>query len=114
MKAYYKKEKGRKLELRVAQMIRESGLDKDAMRMPLSGSAFGLETDIKTNLPLAIECKNQEKIKLWEFWEQAERGRRAFKYPCLIVSGNYRPELAVMKFEDLLNLLAEYKNDLNT
>lgn len=79
--------------------------------MVLSGAAFGFETDIRTTLPFAFECKNQEKVKLWEFWEQAERGRKAFKPPVLVVSGNFRPILTILKAEDFLNILVE-KADL--
>lgn len=101
------KAKGSRLERVVATKIRHSGLDDTATRMVLSGAAFGLETDIRTKLPYAFEVKNQEKVQLWQFWEQAERGRRPFKDPVLIVGGNHRPQLAVMKFEDWLNILKE-------
>lgn len=98
------KAKGSRLERRVAMEIRRKGLDKTATRMPLSGAAFGLETDIKTHLPYSFECKNQEKVKLWEWWEQTERGRRPFRDPVLVISSNYRPELVVMLLGDWLNL----------
>lgn len=104
------KNKGSRLERKVAQKIRLSGLDKEATRMPLSGAAFSLETDIKTKLPFAFECKNQEKVKLWEWWEQAERGRKPFKPPVLVISANYRTEIAVMKFDDWLNLVQEIED----
>lgn len=106
----HNKEKGSRLERKVAQKIRLSGLDKNASRMVLSGAAFGFETDIRTTLPFAFEVKNQETVKLWAFWEQAERGRKAFKPPVLVVGGNHRPQLAVMKFDDWLNLLKELED----
>lgn len=105
-----KKAKGTRLEQRFAALIRHSGLDSTATRMVLSGAAFGFETDIKTTLPFAFECKNQEKVKLWEWWTQTERGRRPFKSPVLVVSGNFRPILSIMAAEDFINLLVELKD----
>lgn len=110
MKLKSPKSKGSRLERKVAQKIRLSGLDKTATRMVLSGAAFGLETDIRTRLPFAFECKNQERVQLWEWWEQAERGRKPFKPPVLVISSNYRPELAVMKLDDWLNVLKELED----
>lgn len=104
-----KKAKGARLEKRFAQLLREYKLDEQASRMVLSGAAWNFPTDIKTDLPFAFECKNQEKIRLWEFWEQTEKGRKPFKAPVLVVSGNYRPILCVLTAEDFLNLLLENK-----
>lgn len=104
-----KKAKGTRLEKRFAQLIREKGLDDNATRMVLSGAAFGFETDIRTSLPFAFECKNQEKIKIWEFWEQTEKARKPFKTPVLVFSGNYRPMLVTLTAEDFLNILLELK-----
>lgn len=106
-----KKAKGTRLEKRFAQMLREFGLDTNATRMVLSGAAFGFETDIRTRLPFAFECKNHEKIKIWEFWDQAEQARKPFKDPVLVFSGNYRPILVTMKAEDWLNLVKKAEDN---
>ena len=89
----------------MAQLIRHKGLDDNAQRMPLSGAWSHLPTDIYTSLPYSFECKNQEKVKLWEWWEQARGQARMGKPPVLIISGNFRPMLAVMDVELLLNFL---------
>ena len=101
------KAKGSKAERAVATAIRRKGLDDTATRMPLSGAAFGLETDLKTKLNFSFEVKQQEKIKLWEWWEQAERGRKPFKPPVLVVGSNSRQKLCVMLLDDWLDLLKE-------
>lgn len=100
-----KKAKGTRLEKKFAQLIRLKGLDKDARRIILSGSAFGFETDIYTKLPYSFEVKNHEKVKLWEFWEQARAQGKPMKPPVLVVSGNFRPVLCVLDANDFLNLL---------
>lgn len=104
-----KKAKGTRLEQKFAGMIREKGLDDTATRMVLSGAAFGFETDIRTSLPFAFECKNTETLKFWQYWEQAEKGRKPFKTPVLVYSANFRPTMCILTAEDFLNLLVELK-----
>lgn len=104
-----KKAKGQRLEKKVAQRIRQLGLDNDAKRMPASGSMYGWESDIFTHLPYKIECKNQEKVSLWEWWEQTKAQETPYKPGILVVGGNYRPPLAIMDLDTFLNLLLEVK-----
>lgn len=100
-----KKAKGRRLELKVASLIREAGLDKNASRMPLSGAFWALPGDIKTNLPLTIECKNTERHRIWKEWEEAVNRNCPSNDPVLVISGNNRPILAVIDINFLLILL---------
>ena len=106
MKAYYKKEKGRRLELQVAKDLREAGLDKEARRMFMSGGAFGFEADILTKLPLKIEAKNQETWSPLQYYEQAKAHCSNFKIPVVVMSKNRLPEpLALIGWNDFLGLL---------
>lgn len=107
-----KKAKGKRLEHKLAQLIREFGLDDGAKRMIGSGAFDGWKTDIFTKLMFSFEVKNQEKVKVWEWWEQAEDQSSIAKPPVLVFSGNYRPVLATMKVETFLDLLKEIQ-DLN-
>lgn len=105
-----RKAKGSRLEKLVAKRINEV-LGKDygikAQRMPLSGAIDGLKSDIFVNLPVAFECKNQEKWTIPEWWDQATSQAGLGKMPCLIVSRNYCQEpLAIIRFEDLLTFMA--------
>jgi len=97
-----KKAKGKRLELKVAQIIRQQ-LGIKAVRMPLSGAAGGeLSGDIFCQeLPFYFELKNQEKPHLWKWWQ----GIRDKKNPVLIISGNNRPILAVCDLEMFLWLV---------
>jgi len=100
-----KKKKGARLERKLASLIRQKGLDKDAKRMPLSGAFDHLKSDIYTRLPYSFECKNQERVKLWEWWAQAKEQAKLAEKPVLVISGNYRPILAVVEIDTLLDLL---------
>jgi hypothetical protein len=101
-----KRQKGSRLERKFAQLIRMKGLDSNAKRMVLSGADWALKSDIYTALPFHFECKNQEKVKLWEWWEQA-RNQTNYKPPVLVVSGNYRPILCILDANDFLNLIKQ-------
>ena len=108
MKAASAKAKGSRLEREVAKLIRRKGLDANARRMPLSGAWAHLPADIYTTLDVHIDCKNQERLKIWERWGKV-RDRRN---PILIVSGNHRPNLAVVDLDYLLNLMKTEKDYL--
>jgi hypothetical protein len=105
-----KKAKGKRLEHKIASLIRQKGLDEGARAMIGSGAFDDYKGDIYApKVPLIFEAKNQEKVQLWQFWEQAKAQERVYKPACLVVSGNYRPMLAVVELETLLNLLLEIK-----
>ncbi len=55
------------------------------------------------------EVKNQEKVKLWEFWEQASRQATGLQRPALHITGNHRPILTVIRFEDFADMRLELK-----
>lgn len=90
------KQKGSRLEREVAERIRSSGLDKTASRMPLSGAAECLKSDINTTLPFSIECKNQETWKPLAYLEQAKNGAKQNEVPIVVMSKNRLPEPVVM------------------
>ena len=116
MKPASKKAKGARLEREVAAMIRHKGLDPDCSRMPLSGAFSHLPEDVFTRLPIHIECKNQEVIKLWNWWNILRDKTKFGKEPVLVISGNHRPIIAIVKIEYLLNLLKveqDYLKEIN-
>lgn len=95
------REKGRRLELKVAKLIREK-LKIKAARSPYSGATDFEKSDIYAPLlGWQLEVKNQEKVKLWEWWNKIKNRKK----PALIISGNYRPILIVLNFEDFLDLI---------
>lgn len=103
-----KKSKGSRLEHKVAALYRHYDIDKDAKRMPLSGAIPGLKGDIfkPNDKGWVDEAKNQEKVKLWEWWEQTKSQAFGLQKPVLHVSGNYREVLTIMKVEDYMHLRA--------
>lgn len=111
MKASGKKHKGARLENKVVKELVRSGLVPKAKRSFQSGAHWSWKSDIYApGLDFSIECKNQEKIRLWEFWEQAESQRKPYSPPVLMISSNFRPILAVMNLTDWISLVKE-RND---
>ena len=106
MKSASAKAKGKRLENKVARLWREKTGDL-AIKTPGSGS--GKHKADVYNRHYSIECKNQEKVKLWEWWQQARNQRHFSKPPALIISGNFRPILVVMVISDWLDLVKEAK-----
>lgn len=103
MKFQSKKQKGRRLELEIAKLLRER-LGVRASRMPFSGGIRDLEFkgDIFCpDLPFYFECKNQEKLRIWEWWQEI----RNKKNPILVISGNNKPILVIMEFDNFLKML---------
>lgn len=107
MKPRSAKAKGKRLEQKVASMWRSKTKDM-AMNTPGSGSGLKFKEDVY-NRHFAIECKNQETVHLWKWWQQARGEQYLGKPPVLIISGNHRPILAVMSIEEWLNLVMEAK-----
>lgn len=104
-----KKSKGSRLERKVAALYRHHGIDDKAGRMPLSGAMSHFRGDIwkPNDYEYLDECKNQEKVKLWEWWNQAKFQASGNRIPILHIGGNYRPILTVMEIETYMNLRAE-------
>ena len=77
-----------------------------ATRMLMSGAVDRFKGDIFTNLPLFIECKNQEKLQWWKAWQQAQDvSIGSDKIPMLVVSRNNEENLCLLRFEDMLFFL---------
>lgn len=100
-----KKSKGRRLEVHVAKRMTEV-LGIPTRRMVLSGAVTGFESDIYTDLPLSIECKNNQRHNLNQEWKQTVEQTKNGNIPVLVMSENRSKEpLAVIRFEDLLFFL---------
>ena len=103
------KAKGARLERKFAKLIRFFKLDKNAKRMVLSGADWAFPSDIYTKLPFHFECKHQEKMRFWSWWQQAEGQSSGAKEPVLVHTANFRPVMVSMKAETFLNVLKEVK-----
>lgn len=112
MKPASKKAKGNRLEYKVAELYRRYDIDKKATRMPMSGAMANFKGDIHkpNDYEWVDECKNQEKVSLWKWWNQTISQAKGMQKPVLHIGGNYRPILTVMRIEDYMDLRKTIKD----
>lgn len=106
------RQKGRRLEKEIAQMYRQFDIDTTAEPMPMSGAMANHKGDIlkKYDHEWVDECKNQEKVKVWEWWGQTVRQVFGLEKPVLFIKKNYETDpLAIMRAKDYFNLRLEIK-----
>lgn len=107
-----KRAKGNRLERDIAELYRRYDIDPKATRMPMSGAMTHFKGDIwkPNDYNYVDECKNQERIQLWQWWEQAKSQATGARIPLLHVSSNHRPILTVMSAETYFDMRREIKD----
>ena len=109
MKSQSCRAKGRRLQQRVAQSIVEAfpHLEADDAVSTSSG-ANGVDVRMsplaQRTIPVAIECKNQERLNIWACLEQPVKNCPPGMAPCLIFSRNRAATYAVLPWETVLAL----------
>ena len=105
--------KGKDLEEYVAQQIREKGIDLRAYRAHGSGNTTTEKADIYTSMMIlgqnaGIECKNQNKLNIPDWWRQTQKLEKLGREPVLVFKLSYDPmgnTLAVIYLDTLLDLI---------
>lgn len=110
------KNKGYRYEKHIAESIRESGLDSKASREIGSGSG-NAKGDIRSTIPFLIEAKNQRKISVLAWIDQAkEQAQKGWAWKdrwCLVFRDPRVPETAsadyvVIDFQEFLEMLKRW------
>lgn len=101
-----RKAKGRNLQKYVVEAIRSafnlSDLDVRSTSMGASGEDVLMSEKAKELFPYSIECKNQERLNLWDAWDQCVNN--ASHNPLLVVKKNRKPVLAIVTFDHFIKL----------
>ena len=110
VKAKSAKAKGRKLQNFVVEKLREiySELEDDDIKaqiMGVSGEDIVLSPLAKKLIGLSFECKNQERLNLWDSLSQAENNAEK-RTPVLIFKRNRSEIYAAIPFKYLMKLLS--------
>ena len=100
-----RREKGKEFEREIAQDLRDSGLDKEARRMPCSGSMEDLKSDIITSLPIHIEAKRQETWDIGTYYNQALSGKKQHEMAIVVMKKNRQEAMALLSWKDLVHIL---------
>lgn len=105
--------RGQDLEKRIAKALRRIGIT--AYRDKRSGAGQVFKADIAApGFDFSVEAKNQETIKLRDWWKQTQAATPGYKQPLLVVALNDYEELAILKLDDLLQLIKQNRDDTET
>ena len=109
MKTRYAKSKGRRLQNQVKELLLEAftELEPDDIRTAIMGETgedIKLSPAARREIPFSFECKNQEKINIWESLNQAEENSGDYP-PVLIFKRNRSKTYAVLELEDFIDLI---------
>ena len=113
MKTQSAKAKGRRLQQWVRDQVLESypKLTEDDVRstgMGQSGADLQLSSAAKEVFPFEVEAKNQERVNVWNAFEQCE-SNAGEREPLLIIKRNLSAPLAVVDAEWLLENIPKLK-----
>ena len=113
MKTRSAKSKGRRLQNQVKELLLEAftELEPDDIRTAIMGETgedIKLSPAARREIPFSYECKNQEKINIWESLNQAEENSGDYP-PVLIFKRNRSKTYAVLEIDDFIDIINEPK-----
>jgi hypothetical protein len=106
------KAKGRKFQQEIRDdLITSLDINPDdilSTSMGAPGLDIYLSPEARQRMPFGIECKRQETLSIPTWWKQCTRNAAAESLtPLLVFRRNREDALAVLRWEDLLSLLAD-------
>lgn len=111
MKTSSAKAKGRKLQQHVRDLILDKfkTLEYDdvvSTSMGAGGEDVKLSPAARKLLPISIECKNNKKMAIYNYYKQAVENAKDYE-PVLVIKQDRDKVLAVMELEHYLEILYE-------
>ena len=112
--AQSRKAKGRRLQQEVRDLILETYkdvLEPDDVRstsMGASGEDLLLSPAARKLFPFSVECKNQERLNIWDSLSQAEENAGPH-IPLLVFKRNRSKTYISMEINDLIKILNDKK-----
>lgn len=112
MKTSSAKAKGRRLQQYVRDLILQAFpvLEDDDVRstsMGASGEDLLLSPAARKLFPFSVECKNQEKISIWDSLAQCEMNAKEGVSPLLVFKRNHSKTYACIELDTLIKLLTD-------
>jgi len=110
MKPQSCKAKGRNLQQWVRErLIEELSVDPEDIEsrsMGAGGEDLIMAKAARKKFPFSIECKNVEKLNVWEAYEQAKQNSKNYE-PVVVMKKNYKKPLVVIDAEYFISLFKE-------
>ena len=105
MKTQSAKAKGRRLQQWVRDMLIEHRNvhpeDIESRSMGAGGEDLIMARDARQKFPFSIECKNQEKLNVWDAYQHAVENSGDYE-PILIMKKNGKKPLVVLDAENFI------------
>lgn len=98
-------DKGKAYELHISKLVRRKA-DKGSMRNRGSHTGGTRRSDVFTDLPIHIEAKHHENVRIKEWMEQAEAAANAFQTAVVAFRIDDK-DYACLNFNDLLDLFVQ-------
>lgn len=109
------RQRGKDLENFVADKLKNSGLDPQAIRQIGSGSGLR-KGDIHNSLGWTFECKNVGRFNWEEAAKQVRREAMGYQKECIIYHPKNRPlddSVAIININDFIELLKGERREMN-
>ena len=107
MKTQSAKAKGRRLQQQFRDLlIEELGIhpeDIESRSMGAGGEDLIMARAAREKFPYSIECKNQEKLNLWESYKQATENSKDYE-PIGVIKKNNHKKLVIVDAEYFVKL----------
>ena len=107
MKTQSAKAKGRRLQQQFRDLlIEELGIhpeDIESRSMGAGGEDLIMARAAREKFPYSIECKNQEKLNLWESYKQATENSKDYEHIVVIKKNNHK-KLVIVDAEYFVKL----------
>ena len=99
MKTQSAKARGRKLQKWMRELLIEKldihPEDIESRSMGAGGEDLIMARAAREKFPLSVECKNQEKVNVWESYKQAEDNSKDYEPVVVIKRNNSKPLVLV-------------------
>ena len=101
------KAKGRKLQQWMRDLLIEKldvhPEDIESRSMGAGGEDLIMARSARKKFPYSIECKNQEKVNIWDAYEQAEENSKNYE-PIVVLKRNNTKPLVLIDADYFVNL----------
>ena len=107
MKTQSAKAKGRRLQQWIRDILVEKlnihPEDIESRSMGAGGEDLIMARAARESFPYSVECKNQEKINIWESYKQAEENSKDYE-PIVVMKKNNQKALVVLDAEKFVEI----------
>ena len=107
MKPQSAKAKGRRLQLQFRELLIEEldihPEDIESRSMGAGGEDLIMARAAREKFPYSIECKNVEKLNVWEAYKQAEENSKDYE-PVVVMKKNNHKTLVVIDAEHFVKI----------